>query len=213
MPEESRSRILTPNVPRNRYVWFFALAVLGLAIDLVSKEFVFGQLGFPGGQRAQPFFDHWVMFTFVTSVNEGALWGIGQGYTWVFALLSIVAIVAVCVWLFVYRAASSLWLTIALGLIMAGTLGNLYDRAGMHGILVDGAPLYGVRDFLLFTFGGWSWPVFNFADCFLVVGAIMLGIQAFLLEESAGANETPLAAQSSTVDPKDPNSLQQSAVS
>lgn len=183
-------------VPRNRYVWFFSLAVSGLAIDLVSKEQVFGQLGFPGGQRAQPIFDQWgIMFTLVTSVNEGALWGIGQGYTWVFALLSIVAIIAVCVWLFVYKAANSLWLTIALGLIMAGTLGNLYDRAGMHGILRDGAPLFGVRDFLLFTFGGWPWPVFNFADCFLVAGAIMLGVQAFLLEEPGESAEPAIAAQ------------------
>jgi signal peptidase II len=195
-------------VPRNRYAWFFSLAILGLAIDLVSKSLVFEQLGFPGGQRPEPFFNGWVMFTFVTSVNEGALWGIGQGYTWVFALLSIVAIVAVCVWLFVYKAANSLWLTIALGLIMAGTLGNLYDRAGMHGILVNGELLYGVRDFLLFTFGGWPWPVFNFADCFLVAGAIMLGIQAFLLEEPATAAE-PLPAGPIN-GPSDSDSIQRS---
>jgi signal peptidase II len=199
-----------PQVPGNRYVWFFSLAVLGLSIDLISKSVVFAQLGFPGGQRAQPIFDQWgVMFTLVTSVNEGALWGIGQGYTWVFALLSVVAIVAVCVWLFVYKAANSLWLTIALGLVMAGTLGNLYDRAGMHGILVNGAPLFGVRDFLLFTFGGWPWPVFNFADCFLVAGAIMLGIQAFLLAEPAGAPETAVPARNTSA--SDPGSMQQSA--
>jgi signal peptidase II len=191
-------------------VWFISLAVLGLAIDLISKHLVFDQLGFPGGQRAEPFFDHWgVMFTFVTSVNEGALWGIGQGYTWVFALLSIIAIIAVCVWLFVYKAANSLWLTIALGLIMAGTLGNLYDRAGLHGIVINGSQLYGVRDFFLFTFGGWPWPVFNFADCFLVAGAIMLGVQAFLLEETAEANATLASAPVSR--PTEPSSPRQSA--
>ncbi|MDA0590927.1 MAG: signal peptidase II [Planctomycetota bacterium] len=211
MPEEGRSEVLIAQVPRNRYVWFFSLAVLGLVIDLISKHLVFEQLGFPGGQRAEPFFDHWVMFTLVTSVNEGALWGIGQGYTWVFAVLSVVAIVAVCVWLFAFKAANSLWLTIALGLIMAGTLGNLYDRAGMHGIQVNGSPLFGVRDFLLFTFGGWPWPVFNCADCFLVAGAIMLGIQAFQLEEPAETPATAIPARSTT--PSEPGSTQQSAVS
>lgn len=187
-------------LPRNRYVWFFTLAILGLVLDLVSKQLVFQQLGYPHGQRAEPFFSHWVTFTLVTSVNEGALWGIGQGYTWIFALLSVVAIVAVSVWLFVYKAARSLWLTIALGLIMSGTLGNLFDRVGLHGLTRNGEPLYGVRDFLLFIFGGWPWPVFNFADCFLVSGAIMLGVQALLTDEMASEPADSARGQSGAVD-------------
>ena len=128
---------MTP-VPRNRYVWFFLLAILGLTVDLWSKSAVFGQLGYPGGRSAwtHGFFGDWGSVCFLTSINEGALWGMGQGYTWLFALLSIVAVAGVSVWLFVYRAANSLWLTIALGLIMAGTLGNLYDRLGWHESLV-----------------------------------------------------------------------------
>jgi len=181
-------------LPRNRYVWFFTLAILGLILDLVSKELVFQQLGFPRGQRDEPFFSLWVTFTLVTSVNEGALWGIGQGYTWFFALLSVVAIVAVSVWLFVFKAARSLWLTVALGLIMAGTLGNLYDRIGLHGLMRNGEPLYGVRDFLLFIFGGWPWPVFNFADCFLVCGAIMLGVQSLLTDETGAGPAAAVTA-------------------
>ena len=209
MPEEGRSRELLTAGPGNRYVWFFLLAILGVAIDLISKEMVFQQLGFPGGQRGEPFFDGWVMFTFVTSVNEGALWGIGQGYTWLFALLSVAAIVAVCAWLFVYKAARSLWLTIALGLIMAGTLGNLYDRAGLHGLLKAGEPLFGVRDFLLFTFGGWPWPVFNFADCFLVAGAIMLGVQAFFMEETT-EGKTPTRGPAKAAVSPESDSMRQS---
>ena len=38
MPKEGRSRELLTNVPKNRYVWFFSLAILGVAIDLISKE-------------------------------------------------------------------------------------------------------------------------------------------------------------------------------
>ena len=174
------------SIPRNRYIWFGLLSIVGLAIDLGSKEWVFGELGYPGRSSdwVQPFFGGWSTFRLFTSINEGALWGIGQGYTWLFALLSIVAIGGVSIWLFGYGAARSLWLTIALGLIMAGTLGNLYDRAGIHGCLRDdGTLIYGVRDFLLFTFGSFHWPVFNFADCFLVTGAIMLAIQSLKGEE------------------------------
>jgi lipoprotein signal peptidase len=56
----------------------------------------------------------------------------------------------------------------ALGLILGGTVGNLYDR------LVFG----GVRDFMYFHRNSFEWPVFNIADCCLVVGAVLLLVQA-----------------------------------
>jgi signal peptidase II len=142
-------------------------------------------------------------FRLFTSFNEGALWGMGQGYTWLFATLSIVAAIGILFWLFVAGAARSLWLTIALAFIMAGTLGNLYDRMGQHRCTelnpVTGIPeqIYAVRDFLLFTFGRFHWPVFNFADVFLVTGAILLVVQSLKAEVTAatsgqiGSREAP----------------------
>jgi len=56
----------------------------------------------------------------------------------------------------------------SLGLILAGTLGNLFDR------VVFGR----VRDFLYYHHW-FEWPVFNVADCFLVCGAGLLLLQAF----------------------------------
>ncbi|MDA0808133.1 MAG: signal peptidase II [Planctomycetota bacterium] len=185
------------SVPRNRYVCFILLALVGLAIDLGSKSSVFAELSYPGGRSdwSQGFFGDWGKFQLLTSINEGALWGMGQGYTWLFALLSIFAVAGVSVWLFVYGAAKSLWLTVALGLIMAGTLGNLYDRLGLHGcVRLDGSPIYGVRDFLAFTFGTYHYPIFNGADCFLVTGAIMLAIQSFRVEHTGDpVSEAPVS--------------------
>ena len=125
------------------------------------------------------------VFRLMTSFNHGALWGMGQGYSPVFALLSIVAAVAVVVWLFFARGAQSLWLTISLSFVMAGTLGNLYDRLGMHGLRheLTGEIQYAVRDFLYFEII--NWPIFNFADTFLVTGAIMLVIQSFQADMAA----------------------------
>ena len=92
-------------------------------------------------------------------------------------------------WLFVKRAAESLWLTVSLAFVSGGTLGNLYDRLGIHGIMVAGreGPIKAVRDFFHFQFGGTpenpglDWAIFNVADICLVTGAIMLMIQSLLM--------------------------------
>jgi lipoprotein signal peptidase len=86
-----------------------------------------------------------------------------------FATISIVAALAILYWGTRRVTGRDGILSIALGLILAGTLGNLYDR------VVFG----GVRDFLYFY---WiEWPVFNVADCCLVCGAFLLLVQAFLV--------------------------------
>ncbi len=176
-------------VPANRYVCFAVLTLGGLWWDLYSKSTVFADLF--ALRRVRPmgeWFDGWLRFRLCALINHGALWGVGQGYTWLFASLSLVAVFGVIYWLFVRRAAVSLWLTTALALVMAGTLGNLYDRTGQHGILkADGEIAYGVRDFLLFSFGSFDWPVFNFADVFLVTGAIMLVLHSFQAEHGKPA--------------------------
>ena len=211
MRTEARETVAVRSFPRSRIAVFALIAVGGLVWDLYSKSAVFADLGYPAGsvQPSEPgrhvlfphpnrvegqstqFLDGWVRFRLYTSFNEGALWGMGQGYTWLFAALSVVAVIFVLYWLFGRGAARSLWLTVALALIMAGTLGNLYDRMGLHGCTKPGTDdtWYAVRDFLLFEFGGWPWPVFNFADVFLVTGASMLVLQS-LQAEPARAEST-----------------------
>ncbi len=194
-------------VPANRYFIFFLLVAACVTGDLYSKHLVFREIGYPG-QSSDLFLDGWITFRLFTSFNEGALWGVGQGYAWLFAGLSVAAIVGVTYWLFVRGAAVSLWLTVSLALVMAGTLGNLYDRIALHGCInpETGDPWYAVRDFLLFTFGGYHWPVFNFADVCLVTGAIMLVVQSFRTEPEADASAT--AEQAKPADRAETNTRQ-----
>ena len=181
--------------PTRAIVVFAILAVVGLVVDLWTKHAAFNPEFIPAARR--PIAGGWATFELTTSFNEGALFGVGQGLTWLFAVLSLVAVAGVFFWLFWLGGRSSAWLTVALGLILAGTLGNLYDRAGCHGEVYPegtvraGQTRYAVRDFLLFTFGNpetqihqrYHYPVFNFADAFLVTGAIMLVIKSFQAEE------------------------------
>jgi signal peptidase II len=160
-----------------RFALFFGIALAGFTLDLGTKSWIFGKLGLPGGAT------WWIWpgyFGFQTSLNEGALWGIGQGNAWLFALFSIAAGLGIVYWLFVRGAAQDLWLTCALACITAGILGNLYDRLGLWWTIeAQHYPKYAVRDWILMCYENWVWPNFNIADMLLVCGAGLLVLHAF----------------------------------
>lgn len=176
---------------------FFLIAAGGLGWDLYTKLWAFSTFGYPKSPDdpqflSEPWFA-WLWGNHVlfisTHFNFGALWGLGQGWGAVFATLSIIAGIGITYWLFGCGAARSKWLTVALALVMAGTLGNLFDRLGLHGLRNDqGEIIRGVRDFIYFRII--NWPIFNFADSFLVTGAIMLVLQAFWQETAPAPAET-----------------------
>jgi signal peptidase II len=69
------------------------------------------------------------------------------------------------------RSAGEQWLArIGFALIIGGAIGNLIDRA-----------VYGhVIDYILFHTPVWSFAVFNLADAFITVGAILVLAEEFL---------------------------------
>ena len=71
----------------DRYVTFFSLAIAGCAVDLWTKHWIFGRLGRP--HESDPIWLVDEVFGLETHLNEGALFGMGQGQTAVFAALSI----------------------------------------------------------------------------------------------------------------------------
>ena len=115
-----------------------------------------------------------------------------------FAALSVGAFAGILYWLFVRGGATSLWLTTALALVSGGTLGNLYDRLGLHGITPIGEAnaVKAVRDFFHFQFGSFDWAIFNVADICLVTGAIMLMLQS--LKQPVADSEATDAIPSTT---------------
>jgi signal peptidase II len=187
-------------IPRSRFVLFWALAAGGCAVDLATKRWIFDRLGMP---MAEP--TEWLIkdvFGFTTSLNEGALFGIGQGQVILFAVLSVVALLGILYWLFVSGAAHDLLLTIALGSVCAGIFGNLYDRMGLSGLQWDfpparrGETVYAVRDWLDFQLI--RWPIFNIADSLLVCGAGLLIWHAFRAELNARSGAASEASVAST---------------
>jgi lipoprotein signal peptidase len=183
-------------IERSYRGWLWSLALAGTALDQYSKYSVFKWLYYGGeGQASHEIvpgvFQFLTQFTgksgadglfstlrtlsgdILPKVNRGALFGaqflLPPDYAnTFFAGISLLAAVAILYWSWRRTTTRDLPLCLALGLILAGTLGNLYDR------VIFG----GVRDFLYFY---WiEWPVFNVADCCLVCGAGFLLAQAFL---------------------------------
>ncbi len=160
-------------VPGNRHVVFWGIGVLGCALDLLTKYLVFQWRGMP---LASPIWWIWEPYIGIeTALNRGALFGMGAGFGKGFAALSVIAAVGIVVWLFWLGAARDWLLTIALGCVMGGIGGNLYDRLGFW--QVPGAPgTFGseVRDWILLRYQNHTWPNFNIADSLLVCGACLL---------------------------------------
>jgi signal peptidase II len=124
------------------------------------------------------------------ALNQGALFGLGNsadgsgGWNNVFAAISLLAAVFILFWASRPAVAQDRWLSLALGLILGGTLGNLYDR------IVFG----GVRDFLHCYYEHHVWPDFNIADSCLVVGAGVLLVHSFLVKEPEPDKVEPAAS-------------------
>lgn len=179
-----------------RYLIFFSLAIGGCALDLWTKQAVFDWRGPPGHKPT-----YWIIdgyFGIETAVNIGAVFGIGAGRGPLFALLSVVAAIGIFLWLFRFRASKSLWLTVALGCVMGGIFGNLYDRLGFwYEPWMDPRWKSGVRDWILWQASNeWRWPNFNIADSLLVIGAVMLVWHSlFLVPEEDTQPQTPASGQ------------------
>ena len=174
---------------------FVAVTALAAAADLVSKEWVFSALGMPGESPPVVFVP--AIFVIETNLNEGALFGMGQGMGAVFATVSVAAIAGIIGLVSRPSTRDDRWLLIALGLVVGGIVGNLYDRLGVPGLEwhapLDrvGQPVLAVRDWIHFTLPGViDWPIFNLADSWLVIGAGMLLVSSFL-ETPQPSAQTP----------------------
>ncbi len=99
------------------------LAAVGLAIDLWSKNWAFKHLH---PEEPTTIIPH--LLSLRRSVNPGALFGMGQGLAPVFIGASVLALLFV-LYLFAHSTRDRRILHMSLGLILAGALGNLYDRS------------------------------------------------------------------------------------
>jgi len=100
------------------------------------------------------------VFQLTYTQNTGAAFSILEGQRWFFIVLSVVMLVLIA-YAFFKDFFKGKWGKTTLVFIFAGAVGNFIDRL-FYGYVVD------MFDFCLINF-----PIFNVADIFLTVGAIM----------------------------------------
>lgn len=130
------------------------------------------------------------MLTLTYAVNRGAFLGLGGSLPspvrFALSLLSNGVIIA---WglILIFRAASiSAPRLVSVALLVGGGIGNLIDRIGHDGAVVD---------FMVLRVGPLHTGIFNVADLAIVGGALVLGALAFWEGERAPKHKTPLPGQ------------------
>ena len=101
--------------------------------------------------------------------NDGAVFGSFGGMRWVLICVT-AALMAFCIYYMIKNKKEILTL-VSMTLIISGGMGNIIDRLFRGGRVVD----YFDVQFMNFA-------VFNFADCCVVVGVIILLIQIIVLD-------------------------------
>jgi signal peptidase II len=192
--------------------------VVGLVLDLSTKLYAVHHLligpitRLPSGRIDAPsdeysFLPGWIHFHF--TVNQGAVFGIGQGQRWLFIIVSLGAI-SFLTYLFAHSGRQRAY-QIILGMLLAGVLGNMYDRFFLG---------Y-VRD-MIYALPGKLWPegihrllpmlppeifpwIFNVADMLLCSGVFLILVYSTFFSAAAKpAGNIPAGAKPADGEPESP---------
>lgn len=145
---------------------FFYLTLPLYVLDQITKQLVLRFIDPSEPRVIVPNF-----FELVHVTNTGAAFGSFRNNNTFFIALSCVALVVVSV-LLMRKEPRDPWRRFALGLLLAGVLGNLTDRL-LHGHVID---------FLLFDLHlpfAHPWPAFNVADSCICIAVVCFMIYSF----------------------------------
>ena len=141
-----------------------------IVLDLITKDWALSALD--GGRRMELFFGY---VPLTLAFNRGAAFGLSLGNDprWFFIPITVLALALLLVLL--KQADARDWLrVVSVSLVIAGALGNLYDRIRWD---------RGVVDFIgPIDLGVMLWPIFNVADTAISCGAVLLAV-SFWREE------------------------------
>ncbi len=148
-------------------IWCLIFA-LGLAADILSKLYITNN--FRLGETLSLIEDK---FHITYVLNDGAAFSIFKGQRLFLIIVTVLIIIAFLAYI-IKNKPESKFLKLSLSIIISGACGNLIDRI-LYGKVVD------FIDVRLINF-----PVFNVADCLVVIGTVLLCIYLLFKQEKRG---------------------------
>ncbi|PCH57354.1 MAG: signal peptidase II [Legionellales bacterium] len=140
----------------------YIIAIVVIILDKLTKMYALAhfKLGV-----AKPVFS-WLNYTLLYNkgiafslFNDGLIW-----QRWLLIGITVGVICSLIIWIYSQKNKHTLY---AMGLILGGALGNLWDRIN-YGMVID---------FIDVHYKHWHWPVFNIADAAICVGAVWILIK------------------------------------
>ena len=143
-----------------RFIGYFLLFCSTFLIDQITKFWALKNLD--GSCFVNSF------LSFSVGFNRGISWGFfNSDSSLVFTIVSaLILIIVVALLIYLLSRFFGNNNVFAETLVFSGAFSNLLDRFAHKGVV----------DFICFSYGSWSWPAFNLADAFIVVGAIYMFI-------------------------------------
>lgn len=164
-----------PSQSRRRWALFLGLAGLVVLLDQASKLWIdrFFELAsrsIPAGQPGGPTEVVGPFVRIAKTYNDGAIFGFLDATATLMAVLTVFVVAGITWYEWRHGAGAGPLVTIGLGLLLGGAIGNLIDRI-----------LYGhVIDFVDMGIGDTRWYAWNISDAAVFIGILTLFAAALL---------------------------------
>jgi signal peptidase II len=165
----------TQSQTRRRWALFLGLAGVVVLLDQASKiwvdrSFELASRSIPAGQPGGPSEVIGEFVRIAKTYNDGAIFGFLDASAAIMAVLTIFVVAGITWYEWRHGAAVGPLVTIGLGLLLGGAIGNLIDRI-----------LYGhVIDFVDMGIGDSRWYAWNISDAAVFIGILTLFAAALL---------------------------------
>ncbi len=179
--DEAASRPRSGQAAR-RWVLFGLTAATVAVMDQLSKRWVDSEYALTPGAAPTPVLGDFLRIA--KGYNDGGIFGLFGDSAALLGLASLAVIGLIFVYQVRQGASSGPLLSLALGLLMGGALGNLIDRI-MHGHVID---------FVDMGLGTMRWYTFNVADAAISVAIVLLIALSFLGDRLPGGSLDAKAA-------------------
>ncbi|MCH2547093.1 MAG: signal peptidase II [Alphaproteobacteria bacterium] len=148
---------------QRHFILGMAVALIALVLDQISKLWLVDHMELAkieNGIEILPFFKLVMVWNY--GVSFGMFSAVGDdSRRWL--LIAVAAVITAIMFVWLWKSHTKL-LSLALGLVIGGAIGNVFDR------LRWGA----VADFFYLHYDEWYWPAFNIADSAIFIGVVLL---------------------------------------